>query len=153
MGFVRFGDETDQQRALVEMNRQNVFGRPLALKLAPIRIRASKYGRRDYDPSGYYNQHQDYYNSLQWQMYDYQNKPNEKQQTSASSLVSSSTDATSGRTSTSADELTDIESYKTHTVQESNDIFVEQSEDFYDAILESCWYPNIHTASMTFDDL
>ncbi|CAK5086529.1 unnamed protein product [Meloidogyne enterolobii] len=47
-GFVRFTSETDQQKALVEMNKQSFFGRELFLKLARPKTRGT--GR--YAPRG-----------------------------------------------------------------------------------------------------
>lgn len=38
-GNVRFANETDQQRALVEMNRFGLFGRPMSLRIAAPRNR------------------------------------------------------------------------------------------------------------------
>uniref|UniRef100_A0A1I8BRB8 RRM domain-containing protein n=1 Tax=Meloidogyne hapla TaxID=6305 RepID=A0A1I8BRB8_MELHA len=40
-GFVRFTSETDQQKALVEMNKQSFFGRELFLKLARPKTRGT----------------------------------------------------------------------------------------------------------------
>ncbi|KAF7634446.1 RRM domain-containing protein, partial [Meloidogyne graminicola] len=46
-GFVRFTSETDQQKALVEMNKQTFFGRELFLKLARPKTRgAGRFGPR-----------------------------------------------------------------------------------------------------------
>jgi hypothetical protein len=67
LGFVRFADQTDQQRALVEMNKARVHGKELILKLAQPKYRAPKAARgaqtTQYDPSSYYPQVQAYYNA------------------------------------------------------------------------------------------
>ncbi|VDK23778.1 unnamed protein product [Anisakis simplex] len=46
LGFVRFSDQTDQQRALLEMNKYRVDGRPLLLKLAQPKYRAPKQSKQ-----------------------------------------------------------------------------------------------------------
>ena len=77
LGFVRFADQTDQQRALVEMNKMNVRGKQMKLKLAQPKFRAPRGTAMNprgttttilpagasYDPLNYYPQHQEYYNS------------------------------------------------------------------------------------------
>jgi len=72
IGLVRFGDETEQQQALVELNRWPMFGRPMNLKLAAPRTkqRFATSMSATYDPMMYYQQYQQFYNSAAWQMYD-----------------------------------------------------------------------------------
>ncbi|VDK77666.1 unnamed protein product [Litomosoides sigmodontis] len=45
LGFVRFSDQTDQQRALLEMNKYRVDGKQLILKLAQPKYRAPRQPR------------------------------------------------------------------------------------------------------------
>ncbi|VDN04647.1 unnamed protein product [Thelazia callipaeda] len=45
LGFVRFSDQTDQQRALLEMNKYRVDGKQLILKLAQPKYRAPRQSR------------------------------------------------------------------------------------------------------------
>uniref|UniRef100_A0A914RPI0 tRNA selenocysteine-associated protein 1 n=1 Tax=Parascaris equorum TaxID=6256 RepID=A0A914RPI0_PAREQ len=58
LGFVRFSDQTDQQRALLEMNKYRVDGKQLLLKLAQPKYRAPRQARQQhplaYDASTYY---------------------------------------------------------------------------------------------------
>ncbi|VDM38473.1 unnamed protein product [Toxocara canis] len=63
LGFVRFSDQTDQQRALLEMNKYRVDGRQLLLKLAQPKYRAPRQARQQqqqqqaaYDASVFYGQ-------------------------------------------------------------------------------------------------
>lgn len=52
-GFVRFTSQTDQQTALVEMNKQHFHGRELYLKLARPKTRGTgRYGGYSYGPRG-----------------------------------------------------------------------------------------------------
>uniref|UniRef100_A0A915IJB1 tRNA selenocysteine-associated protein 1 n=1 Tax=Romanomermis culicivorax TaxID=13658 RepID=A0A915IJB1_ROMCU len=144
-GFVRFGDETDQQRAFIEMNRKLIHGRPMMLKMAPVRVKRPKYGAGgEYDPSNYYRQYQDYYNSSQWSMYDYQ----QKQQPADNSTPSKEQDEKASIV------LNGLEIYADFlTPEEADDTFMEDSEEVYNAMRESLFFPAVHTAAVTFDDL
>lgn len=161
MGFVRFADETDQQKALVEMNRYLVHNRPMHLKLAPVRVKPAKFGRGGgapaaYDPSTYYPQYQDYYNSNQWQMYDIQQGgpgggPGGPR-FAAPAPVGASTRTSGGRSAPMPDP--DLESYDDpRTVFQQNMDFVDDCEEPYRAMEESRWFPMIYSASTTLDDL
>lgn len=157
MGFVRFADETDQQKALVEMNRYLVHGRPMHLKLAPVRVKPPKFGRGGgaaYDPSTYYPQYQDYYNSSQWQMYDIQGGPGPRGFAPPASIGSSGRSSTSGRSTVASMQDPDLEPYDDpRTTFQQNMDFVEECEEPYRAMEESRWFPMIYSASATLDDL
>uniref|UniRef100_A0A0N5AWA4 tRNA selenocysteine 1-associated protein 1 n=1 Tax=Syphacia muris TaxID=451379 RepID=A0A0N5AWA4_9BILA len=62
-GFVRFSDQTDQQRALLEMNKYRVDGKQLLLKLAPPKHKAPRQNRQqlqmNYDSTPYYRSPQE----------------------------------------------------------------------------------------------
>ncbi|KRZ16482.1 tRNA selenocysteine 1-associated protein 1, partial [Trichinella zimbabwensis] len=45
MGFVRFSNETEQQQALVEMNRKLIRGKKIMLRIAPVKPRARQVNR------------------------------------------------------------------------------------------------------------
>ncbi|KAK6046792.1 hypothetical protein COOONC_15706 [Cooperia oncophora] len=47
LGFIRFGDQTEQQMALVEMNKTVVRGREIVLKLAAAKQRLPRHQIRD----------------------------------------------------------------------------------------------------------
>jgi len=172
MGFVRFADETDQQKALVEMNRHYVHGRPMHLKLAPVRIKPPKYGRGGghagnapaaYDPVGYYSQYQDFYNSNQWQMYDIQQQQQHgggvgvgtggnPRYGGQSSTISTPRSTISSNRSTTTDP--DLEPYNdTRTIFQQNMDFVDESEEPFRAMEESRWFPTIYSASTVLEDL
>jgi len=74
VGLVRFGDQREQLRALSDLNRWPLAGRPIQIKLARHRGDGGspkKQVASNYDPSTYYKTYREFYNSSQWQMYDF----------------------------------------------------------------------------------
>ncbi|VDP09867.1 unnamed protein product [Soboliphyme baturini] len=156
MGFIRFSDETDQQRALVEMNRVRIHGRPISLKLAPPRTStprsATKAAVVSASCSSYYPNYCQY-GAAQPVVPNYPyNCPVIAVAPNLPVYVPTPKFLTTPGT-TSVDDY-QLEDYDDHlSLAEANEQFMESSYEFYESIGSPGVFPELHTALVNCDDL
>jgi len=173
LGFVRFAGQTDQQRALVEMNKHKVHGKELILKLAQPKYRAPKAIRgaqtSQYDPANYYPQLQSYYNaaaSFQQTMDPLQqsliNHHIQQQAVAAAQMQQMPMAGAAMMAMANSQPQTavmpprpviEVEPVTTESAEESNARLISYGEEYAEAIEESRWTPCILLSDTTLTDL
>ncbi|KRX24823.1 tRNA selenocysteine 1-associated protein 1, partial [Trichinella nelsoni] len=121
MGFVRFSNETEQQQALVEMNRKLIRGKKIMLRIAPVKPRARQVNRctTTVEPSVSQTYHYDHFRQAM--------------------------QAWHGLNVSCPPFVDQIVEYETST-KDTKDL-MRSSEELYMALEQAHWYPKISSIS------
>ncbi|XP_074642375.1 tRNA selenocysteine 1-associated protein 1-like [Tubulanus polymorphus] len=152
-GFVRFTDEMEQQRALLEMQHSLVGRKPIRVSLAtpkrttrPQQQPQQQQQQQSYDQSAYYQNYyqqqqqnqQNYYNS--WQNYNNQQYYNYNQ---AGYDPYSQTQVADTTQEVEAEAYDDLEALEDPgqdiDIEKENEAYIEENDEFFKAMEESRW--------------
>ncbi|MFH4977079.1 hypothetical protein AB6A40_003788 [Gnathostoma spinigerum] len=168
LGFVRFSDQTDQQRALLEMNKYRVDGKQLILKLAQPKYRAPRPPRHPErcqreSTSGYYAAAQPYATAVQYYDPNILNtvQPQAAVPTAHQAYLpaadpvvvpSISCSVVVGGLNTGYD-VGGLALVECDSPEKSNETFMKTSEEFYSVMEESRWSKIVLNGNTTNEQL